>query len=185
MYWPAGCLWLCIPKFLLDVVYCNGVGSCSALGGHCTLSGHNFYGENYIPMEGHQKLGGAPAPLAPLVPTPMDFTGCHRDMYHLQPFIIVIGYTTTQSKTHTNVIFSNETKTPYMVMYPKTTADHCQLISGQIPGDPTCKALGEHLIQCLTSKVRHVYVSRFFTLYVHQSIITVWQVVSYGISAYY
>ena len=38
--------------------------------GHCTLSGHNFYGENYIPMEGHQKLGGT-IPLAPLVPTPM------------------------------------------------------------------------------------------------------------------
>ena len=49
----------------------NGVGSCSALGGHCTLSGHNFYGENYIPMEGTPKIRGAPAPLAPLVPTPM------------------------------------------------------------------------------------------------------------------
>ena len=51
----------------------NSVGSCSALGGgggHYTLSGHNFYGENYIPMEGHQNWG-APAPLAPLVPTPM------------------------------------------------------------------------------------------------------------------
>ena len=24
----------------------KGVGSCSALGGHCALSGHNFYGEN-------------------------------------------------------------------------------------------------------------------------------------------
>ena len=43
----------------------NGVGSCSALGGLCTLSGHNFYGENYIPMEGHQKLGGHQAPLPP------------------------------------------------------------------------------------------------------------------------
>ena len=43
----------------------NGVGSCSALGGHCTLLGYNFYGENYIPMEGHQKLGGHQPPLPP------------------------------------------------------------------------------------------------------------------------
>ena len=28
----------------------NGVGNCSALGA-ATLSGHNFYGESYIPME--------------------------------------------------------------------------------------------------------------------------------------
>ena len=41
----------------------NGVGSCSALGGHCTLSGHNFYGKNYTPMDGHQKLGGHQPPL--------------------------------------------------------------------------------------------------------------------------
>ena len=25
--------------------------------GHCTLSGHNYYGETYILMESHQKLG--------------------------------------------------------------------------------------------------------------------------------
>ena len=31
---------------------CNGVGSYSVLGGHCSyITGHNFYGENYIPME--------------------------------------------------------------------------------------------------------------------------------------
>ena len=41
-----------------------------SIGGHCTLSGHNFYGENYILMEGHQKLGGT-SPPCPLVPTPI------------------------------------------------------------------------------------------------------------------
>ena len=34
-------------------------------GGHCTLSGHNFYGENYIPMEGNQKPGGTSPPCPP------------------------------------------------------------------------------------------------------------------------
>ena len=55
--------WVSLLDLLLNPVY-NGVGSCSALEGHCTLSGHNFYGENYIPMEGHQKLGGT-SPLPP------------------------------------------------------------------------------------------------------------------------
>ena len=52
-------------KRLQWTIYTNGVGSCSALGGHCTLSGHNLYGENNIPMEGHQKLGGHQPPLPP------------------------------------------------------------------------------------------------------------------------
>ena len=34
-------------------------------GGEFTLSGHNFYGENYIPMEGDKKLGGHQPPLPP------------------------------------------------------------------------------------------------------------------------
>ena len=41
-----------------------------SIGGHCTLSGHNFYGENYIAMEGHQKLGGT-SPPCPLVLMPI------------------------------------------------------------------------------------------------------------------
>ena len=42
-------------------------------GGHCTLSGHNFYGEKSNSYGGTPKTGGAQAPLAPLVPTPMDW----------------------------------------------------------------------------------------------------------------
>ena len=48
----------------------NGVGSCPALGGHCTLLDHNFYGE-IIFLWRDTKNWGATSPPCPLVPTPM------------------------------------------------------------------------------------------------------------------
>ena len=51
-------------RSLLDS--CNGVGSCSVLEGHYTLSGHNFYGEKLWFLWSDTKNWGYPLPLVPM-----------------------------------------------------------------------------------------------------------------------